>query len=256
MAIASRRTRSLDSKERRSGKRANEAIAILRRLSYEGCHDEATGRGNGTKSAESRREAERVVARGSELARAAVAPWRVPGTRWRVPVSSSQYRRVHASVGPSPVKRRTRIARTQHTAREHGRRDRTRDAARTDLASSVHELLTSRRRRAAGSWTRRRRGWRSAHTGRTRKIRSAKNFLRDQHEFFVVANITARKFGWTRVFPPAIGPRVRATDWSRSRPPPPDGATDLIAGALARLERIGKYFHHFLRYCHENGFKN
>lgn len=62
---------------------------------------------------------------------------------------------------------------------------------------------------------------------RMRKICSAKNFLRD-HEFFVVANITARKFGWTRVFPATVGPAYRLKLLASALP---DGATDPIAGA-------------------------
>lgn len=145
-------------------------------------------------------------------------------TRVRGFVSSQHSRRMHASIGPSPVKRRTRVARhNTRPANTAGGIERA--MPRGPTSHGVHALLTSRRRRAAGSWTRRRRGWRPAHTGRTRKIRSAKNFLRDHHEFFVVANITARKFGWARVFPAAIGPRVCTTDWSRAQAPPPDGGT-------------------------------
>lgn len=65
----------------------------------------------------------------------------------------------------------------------------------------------------------------------TRKIRSAKNFLRDHHEFFVVANITARKFGWTRVFPAAVGPRTQYRPKSLASALP-DGATDPIGQQL------------------------
>jgi len=70
-------------------------------------------------------------------------------------------------------------------------------------------ILTSRRRRVAESWTRRRRvaektstplkrrrcsKSRTSREPATRKIRSTKNFFtRDRHGFFVVASVTARR---------------------------------------------------------------
>jgi hypothetical protein len=75
--------------------------------------------------------------------------------------------------------------------------------------AGTRRILTSRRRRVAESWTRRRRGVektstplkrRSCSKSRvskepaTRKIRNTKNFFtRDRHGFFVVASVTARR---------------------------------------------------------------
>lgn len=142
--------------------------------------------------------------------------------------SLSQHRiRVHASVGPSSVKE-AHTTPTQHTGPQTRQAESNARCRGDELARRCTRSLL----RAVDGTPNPGRGDDVADdhhlaARRMRKICSAKNFLRD-HEFFVVANITARKFGWTRVFPVTVGPAYRLKLLASALP---DGATDLITSA-------------------------
>jgi len=127
-----------------------------------------------------RRASERASERGSEtrwrevdrkslvrnwayhLATGELAHTAVRRDEYQVPVDpSSSYRGACLRPSGPSFRQEAHTGSTQHTIRKHGRRDRTCDAVRTS-SHDVHAILTSRRRRAAESWTRRRRFWRPA----------------------------------------------------------------------------------------------